>query len=281
MIYISTSCVKSETIKESVLKLVESGFRNIELSGGTKYYSNLESELLQLKEEYKLNFLLHNYFPPPKSNFVLNLASLDDKIYYESIEHYKRALDLSFKLGCPRYGLHAGFLVDPKVNELGIGISEQSFYSRSKSMSRFVAAFKELDTYASGVQLYIENNVFSKKNKDVFGDNPFFLTDFDGYVELKDNLAYSLLLDVAHLKVSCKSLSKSFSDEFAKLIGLSDYIHVSDNDGLVDSNNALSSTSSMYGLLSSVDLRGKTITLEVYETLENIVNSYNLLLEEL
>ena len=281
MIYISTSCIKSETIKESVLKLVESGFRNIELSGGTKYYSKLESDLLQLKENYQLNFLLHNYFPPPKTNFVLNLGSLDDEIYYSSIEHFKRALDLSLKLGCPRYGLHAGFLLDPKVKELGEEISKQSFYSRNKSMSRFVTAFKELKAYASGVELYIENNVFSNKNKNVFGVNPFFLTDFEGFMELRDNLEFSLLLDVAHLKVSCTSLSKSFSDEFNKLIGLSDYIHVSDNDGLVDSNNALSSTSSMYGLLSSVDLRGKTITLEVYEAMDKIVNTYNILLEKI
>jgi hypothetical protein len=34
MIFVSSSCVKNELIKDSVIELVDVGFKNIELSGG-------------------------------------------------------------------------------------------------------------------------------------------------------------------------------------------------------------------------------------------------------
>ena len=44
MIFISTSCVKAKKIKESVKMLVDKGFKNIELSGGTEYYDDLQKD---------------------------------------------------------------------------------------------------------------------------------------------------------------------------------------------------------------------------------------------
>ena len=98
MIYVSTSCVKSKKIIDSVLKLAQSGFKNIELSGGTEYYDNFENDLINLKKEFDLNYLIHNYFPPPLEHFVLNLASTDKDIYEKSLSHYKRAIQLAEKL---------------------------------------------------------------------------------------------------------------------------------------------------------------------------------------
>ncbi len=66
MIYVSSSCIRHKKIKDSVKELAENGFQNIELSGGTQYYNNIESDLLKLKEKYNLNYRCHNYFPPPK-----------------------------------------------------------------------------------------------------------------------------------------------------------------------------------------------------------------------
>ena len=98
MIYISSSCVKHIKIKDAVQDLVNNGFKNIELSGGTEYYNGFEDDLLELKNKYNLNYICHNYFPPPKEHFVLNLASLDDEIYNKTFEHLKNAIELSKKL---------------------------------------------------------------------------------------------------------------------------------------------------------------------------------------
>ena len=65
MIYISTSCVKNNSIKKSIKQIVDFGYTNIELSGGTDYYPEIVDDLVSLKDKYNLNFICHNYFPPP------------------------------------------------------------------------------------------------------------------------------------------------------------------------------------------------------------------------
>ena len=102
MIYISTSCIKANTIKESIISIAKEGFKNIELSGGTKYYPSYETDLIELKNKFQLNYLIHNYFPPPKKPFVINLASLNDEIYTTSINHCKNAIRLSRRFECQK-----------------------------------------------------------------------------------------------------------------------------------------------------------------------------------
>ena len=96
--YISSSCFRGERIGDVVADMAEQGFRKIELSGGTQPYPQLTEDLLQLQEQYQLDLLCHNYFPPPPIPFVLNLASLDDAIYAASLSHVEGALNLSRQL---------------------------------------------------------------------------------------------------------------------------------------------------------------------------------------
>ena len=90
MLYISTSSIKTDKIKTAVEHLIAAGFKNIELSGGTIYYEGWDNDIIDLQEKHGLNLLCHNYFPPPKHDFVLNLASLKDEVFYDSIDHIKR-----------------------------------------------------------------------------------------------------------------------------------------------------------------------------------------------
>ena len=53
MIYISSSCVKALLIKDSIEKLYEYGFQNIEFSGGTRPYDEMESDILNFKNKYE------------------------------------------------------------------------------------------------------------------------------------------------------------------------------------------------------------------------------------
>ena len=207
MIYISSSCVKNKTIKESVQELVDSGFKNIELSGGTEYYDGFEDDLLKLKKKYNLNYICHNYFPPPKEHFVLNLASLDDEVYDKTFEHLTNAIELSKKLGARKFGFHSGFFIDIKVSEIGKKISKVNLFDKSKSIQRFCDGVKKLQSLSGDLELYIENNVFSSTNAKTYeNDNLFMLTNSSEYQELKNMINFNLLLDVAHLKVSSKTL---------------------------------------------------------------------------
>ena len=194
-----------------------------------------------------------------------------------SLSHYKKALDLSKLLGSSKYALHAGFLIDPNIKDLGNKISKNSLFNRSECVDRFCDAYKILDKYSPGIKLYVENNVFSYSNKIAFEKNPFLFTDIETYNELSNKMDFNVLLDVAHLKVSSNSLSLSFADQLKKLSTKSDYIHISDNDGLSDLNNSVVKDSEMFNILSTINFENKIITLEIYEKLSLILKSYDLL----
>ena len=277
MIFISTSCVKAHTIKEAILLLYKEGFTNLELSGGTNYYPTIADDLIELKEKYNLNFILHNYFPPPQEAFVLNIASLNNEIYEASMNHIKKAIDLSKKLEINYFGFHAGFRLDIPVDQIGKKINRFSLFPIEEAMKRFCTAYAELKTYAgNNFNLYIENNVFSTPNAENYpGEEPFFLTSQQDYNDLTQKIDFKLLLDVAHLKVSCHTLNLDFTQEFSYLYQKSDYIHISDNDGLQDTNQELSEDSSLYSLLKKQDWKDKIITLEVYQGMESLHRSFN------
>lgn len=267
-IYVSSSCVNNRKISESVEELAAAGFSHIELSGGTNLYSNWKDELIQLKTQYGLTYRCHNYFPPPKTHFVLNLSANDDAVRERSITHVLEAISLSKEFGAREYGIHAGFRFQPDHKKLGQQFDIVELQDEDEAIGRFAEAWNRLKLIAEekGVVLFVENNVFSSANKRAFGDtNPFLATDAQSIAKLHDACKINLLLDVAHLKVSCESLSKSFEDELNDLIPKAKYLHFSDNNGLADTNQGFSSSSEIYQLLKRFDFTGKTITLEVYD----------------
>jgi sugar phosphate isomerase/epimerase len=278
MIYISSSCIKTEKIHNSVKFIAEQGFKNIELSGGTQYYHGFEDDLIELKKEYNLNFLCHNYFPPPKKPFVLNLASLDDSAHYASMENIEKSLILSNKLDSKKFALHAGFYIDIKITEIGRKIDKRLLFDESESKQRFYESINRVNDISAGVEIYIENNVYSEENSRNYGeDNPFMLTNYDAYLEMRESIDFKLLLDVGHLKVSCNTLGLNFSDEFHKMIEVSDHIHISDNDGLADTNSPLKNDSDMVKLLSYSRLKDKDFTIEVYSGISDVKTTHNIL----
>jgi len=276
MIYISSSCISAKKIKDAVLALVQNGLYHIELSGGTDYYTGLQDDLIELKEKFDIHYIVHNYFPPPKQHFVLNLASLDDTIYYNSINHYIQAIELSKKIQSPCLGLHAGFLIDIHKDEIGKKIHYKPIFNKEKAINRFIEAYQILKDIAGDLDLYIENNVFSFSNKQTYKENPFFLTCSEEYLELKKYINFKLLLDVAHLKVSAFTHQLSFIEEFQKLSCVSDYWHLSGNDGKSDQNKALSADTLLQSALNQCSIENLNIvTLETYEELKLIHTDHN------
>lgn len=276
MIYVSSAASTKKRIGEAVRELAELGFANIELTGGTKYYDGYQEDLQKLKEEFNLNYLLHNYFPPPDQPFVLNLASLNDDIYRKSIEHGLRAIALSQKLGARKLGFHAGFLIDIRVKEIGQKLTKDRLFNKDQAIDRFCQAFSLLKNEASdAVKLYVENNVFSQSNARTYEcENPFMITHYDDYLELKKLMNFNLLLDVAHLKVSATSLGLNFEKELAEMMVISDYIHLSENDGLHDLNQGFLDNSETLQKLKRYNFKQKTLTLEIYNEIANMNANY-------
>lgn len=237
MIYISTGGFRGRGADVVSAELLSAGVKFIELSGGA-YSATLLSDLQALKPE--IHFQIHNYFPPPENPFVLNLGSLDSVIGERSIAHVEQALEWCAALGANRYSFHAGFLLDPKVDELGNRIQSRELFNRDECIEVFVSRVSRLAEIAKkvGVVLMVENNVLSAKNAAEFPANPLLMCDPQECLKIMrmmpDNV--KLLVDVAHLKVSANSLNFDASQMFKlchnKIVGY----HLSDNNGLEDSN---------------------------------------------
>jgi len=280
MIYVSSTCSNKTNIRDAILDLVENGFKFIELSGGTKFYPNYLEDLGELRDKYNLMYRLHNYFPPPEKSFVLNLASNNELVLEQSREMIKYAIDISAQFESREYGIHAGFRISPKVEELGKKILGRTILPYADSLKKFIEEFAKLAKYAESrnVNLLLENNVFSAANRQSFeGENPFFLTNSAEYFEMRNKVSFALLLDIAHLKVSCQSQSLDFTQELHTLIAESNYIHISENDGLSDSNNEFSIRSSFVQILKESSLKNKSFTIEVYDGLESVRRCHSLL----
>ena len=237
MIYISTGGFRGRAADLVSAELSSAGVKCIELSGGA-YSETLLSDLQALAQD--IHFQIHNYFPPPADPFVLNLGSLDAEIGERSIGHVEQALQWCVALGADRYSFHAGFLLDPKVDELGKRIPSRSLFDRDECIEVFVSRVSRLAEIAErvGVVLMIENNVLSAKNASEFSANPLLMCDPQECQKIMGLLPGSVkqLIDVAHLRVSSNSLNFNASQMFDLCHERIAAYHLSDNDGLEDSN---------------------------------------------
>ncbi len=251
----------------------------VELSGGLDYEENVEDRMRELSQEIGIQLQLHNYSPPPKKSFVLNLASLHEETHRESLQHVIKSLEITKSMNLGKYAVHAGFYMPILTSELGKMIKKRDLFDREQCMSVFVDVIRSL-YQQYGPSLYVENNVISTQNFEQYGENPLMLTCAREYFELKEAIPeLQLLLDLAHLKVSCRTLGLTFEEEVSLLIDETDYLHLSGNDGLTDSNMGIEKASDIYNVLADADLTGRTITLEVYSGTEDLERSYALINE--
>jgi sugar phosphate isomerase/epimerase len=237
MIYISTGGFRDRTADAVAAELFSAGIESIELSGGM-YSPGLLDDLLALAP--RIRFQIHNYFPPPMDPFVLNLGSLDPEVGERSARHVEQALEWSSALGGDSYSFHAGFLLDPKVDELGKRIPSRHLFDRDKCIEAFVSRVSRLAEIAekAGISLMIENNVLSARNAREFSSNPLLMCDPEECLAIMELLPPSVkqLIDVAHLKVSANSLKFDPSRMFDLCGDRIAGFHLSDNNGLEDSN---------------------------------------------
>ena len=262
MIYISTGGFRNQTGSHIYNKLKKNGIKNIELSGG-KYEKNSNKKIKKFK-----NVQLHNYFPPPKKSFVLNLSTTNKKIANKSIKFIKRNIKLSKIVGAKYYSFHAGFRIDPKPNQLGKKIKYTKIIGPKIAKDNFLKRVKSLNNFAkkNNIKLLIENNVISKKNLEEFGQNPLLMCDpneiLSFFKKIKShNLDIGFLLDVAHLKVSAKTLGFNLQKAHKDLREIITAYHLSDNNGLIDSNKKFTNKSWFW---KNINNQAKFFTIEVY-----------------
>jgi len=263
MIYLSTGGFKNLTFKDSIELLAVEEITAFELSGGLPC-NDIIDELKSLCINYSLS--LHNYFPPPIDPFVFNLGTLNDVIAEKSIQHAKFAIDCASIVNSGYYSFHAGYLIDPLINELGNKISKRKINDREKSKTLFIERVNLLSKYAKrkNIRLMIENNVLSYKNFAEFNENPLLMVDYEETAEIisKTNNNVGLLIDVAHLKVSAKTLRFSPTDYLKSFKDTVFGYHFSDNNGLEDSNEVFDENSWFWDFINK---ELEYYSLEIYD----------------
>ena len=254
MIYVSTGNFKNLTAPEAIRLFKKNNITNIELSGG-KHFSNPQIKIRKLNKN--LNLQVHNYFPPPKNPFVLNLCSENKYISLQSINLIKKNIRLTSKLKKKYYSFHAGFLIDLKYSDLGKSKKKIKLQNRQKGIKTFLKNINLISRYAkkNNVEILLENNVIGKSNYRLFRENPFLMSSVNEIYNIMKNTPnnVNLLLDIGHLKVSSKTLGFEKVDIFKKCEKWIKAFHISDNDGLEDTNGKIKLNSWFAKYLSKVD----------------------------
>lgn len=260
---LSTGLVPDVSATATAERLLAAGSPAVELSGGAPS-ATIERDVVSLAK--RADVRLHNYFPPPAVPFVLNLASETPEVVAKSVAHVERALDLTEQIGGQFYSLHAGFLIDPAVDQLGRPIDPQQIADRAHGMARFLVEVENLAERAKrqGVTLLLENNVLSAENYATFGRNPLLMVDPAELVEIMERTPdnVGVLLDVAHLKVSARTLGLDPVEMFTAAEPWVRGYHLSDNDGTADTNGPIHADSWFWPYLDaavpywSIEVRG-------------------------
>ena len=276
MFFVSTGGIRSQSAFSTALDFYNNGINGVELSGGA-FSVTWEKDILELSK--KLILQVHNYFPPPDEPFVFNLASFDPHVLDLSMKHIRKAIRLAAAIGRPIYSFHAGFRINPRVPELGKILGTHSLSNRDKAIEQFGENILILSEEArrEGVMLLVENNVLSSANYVAYGEDPLLLTcpdEIDTFMQkMPSNVR--LLLDVAHLKVSANTLNFDLVDAHEKIKSWIKAYHLSDNAGLSDDNEPVTSSSWFWDYLKR-DLNYYSI--EVYKVPTSVlISQYELM----
>ena len=279
MIYVSTACLKRNQVGDVLKEYGENDIRYIELSGGTHYYNDIEKDLKKYREMYDLTYACHAYFPPPKDDFVVNLASCNEKIYKQSIEHYEKCIDMLNRNHIDVLSIHAGFLVEVTTETIGKKIVNPIIYDEQEAYLRFTEAYRHISKLCSdcNIDFYLENNVLSRENyQEFYNHNYFMMTDYSSIMKMKEKMNFNLLLDLAHLYVSSSTLNLSYDIQCEKLLPYAKWLHVSENNGVVDQHRQLVKESNITGKLYKLNNKDINITLETIGDVSEIKNSINI-----
>ena len=193
------------------------------------------------------------------------------------------AINYCNQIGSNYYSFHAGFLCDIKLDELGKKISKKKLFNRKKSINLFLKRVKILSSLAKKkrVTLLVENNVLSNRNLKEFKVNPFLMCDPKETLTIARQfpLNVKLLIDVAHLKVSAKTLKFEAKDMFKKCEKFIGGYHLSDNNGKVDSNLPFTSNAWFWKYLNK---RVNYFSVEVYNlNKKKLINLKTIVLKKL
>jgi len=267
-----------DTDLEEVLPLINNlDIDGIEI-GSTHQY---RTDIYEVVSKYKKRIITHNFFPPAKnSNLVINLASNDTEIRYNSIQHARYCLQMAAKMGAETYTVHPGFLAMPKVSKEKTNRYDFTFSDKrnehKKSFSLMLESLTELleDAEKHKICLAIETEgsltekgVLLMETIDEYDD---LFSSIPNGIELNLNLAHTMFAGKAH-----GYTLHHFIERYYERIS---QVEISHNDGNVDQHLPLTASSYVFDYLELFPDVPKILEFR-NATIEQVKHSINLVRE--
>lgn len=247
-VFVSTSSLWHLDLETGIPNLFHAGYDGVELSRSPKL-SGIDEKIMRWRRLGELS--IHNYFPRPEVDFVFNLASQNAQIASRSMEHAKTVIKLADQNDMRWVSFHAGYLIDPSPIELGGVVRYRQPIHRPSALASFTKRAKDVvaEAESKGIVVLWENNVLSAANYSTYADNPFLLVDPDEILFFASEIADSsgILLDLAHLSVSCAQLSINRALALDKLGPAVRGLHLSEDNGETDDGELLREDSWFWG----------------------------------
>jgi sugar phosphate isomerase/epimerase len=250
--YVSTSCLKNGSDIFKVLDIYsEIGISKVELGCVHKHIP--DSQLRRIKQ-YGLDFLCHNYFPPPEEPLVINLSTQNQDLMKRIKEQIRHSIDFCHEMGIDLFTFHAGYRAEPDFNlryasPVHVIPYEQAFMT-------FAEALAEVNEYAlkQGVRIGVENHVISGGSF-IDGQNPYCILyssqEFERLWSLVPSSNLGMLLDLGHLKSTAFWMNLDKNDFIEKIKGKVLAFHVHDNGGRADDHRMVEKDSWFLKVVSS------------------------------
>ena len=223
MYYVSTTFQKdNKSIFKAINLLSKNKIYNIELGS-----NHVWEKKLNFSKFKKHNFCVHNYFPVPKRNLVINIASQNKQIRKKSISQIKKSILFTKKINAKLYTFHPGFLTDPD----GSNISNENYdflWNKEKlldknyraSWQQMIMSLREIIKYSKfhKVPIAIESEGSINAKDHLLMQRP---NEYKKLFEIFKNNEIGINLNIGHLNLASKAFNfdkKKFINKISKHI---------------------------------------------------------------
>jgi len=224
-VYASTSCLKDCRDLAHVLDLYgRAGIKNIELGSSHEHIKDVHSLLSQYRG---MDFTVHNYFPPARDPFIMNIAAQDNIIRDRSLEVCRAAIDLCSYLGASIYSFHPGFRVHGTLD--GSFDLYGSVVPYEKAFEVLAESIESILSYAREHRVAVAIENLEHRNDAYMMTGP---REFEELLDVFPEL--HVLLDLGHLKIASRRLGFTVDDFISCVREHVVGIHLHENDGVSD-----------------------------------------------
>ena len=256
---VSTTFVPDSSELIYALELLNKGNIDIVELGSNHCYEGDYSYL----ERFNFKYLVHNYFPIPKESFIVNIASLNNKIRLKSINHIKKAIEFCENIGAHLYTFHPGFMMDPDGSNISSVNYDFQWDENQIKKSNFNYAkllmYNSLDEIIpfarkKSVKIAIETEGAVKKKDYLLMQQP---REYKEFISKYTPQEIGINLNIGHLNLAANGF-KFGKEEFVDLV--QDYVvamELSHNNGIEDQHLPLETDGWYWPLIN--DRRFKNI----------------------